>query len=305
MLFIGSSSESLDVAYAAQRNLEDVAEVVVWTQGIFELTKSYLEALMDALDDTEFGLFIFGPDDVMRIRGEEMRIARDNVVFELGLFIGRLGRERSFILMPRGVSDLHLPSDLLGISTATYQPPTRPDRLQAALGPACHDIRTAIRKHVTSHGKGADLQELQNKVVAQEGQLEDQQNLINQLVKTSMSPDVFHHLAGVTILHNYLYRQQDGVVGDEWEREFYDLKHRGFIEGKQGEICEFGPWLNRRNVREIVQPTRIGLLYVKLRKEDIPKEWLSTDPKKRENLNIDVARKLGLEIADDSTISAS
>lgn len=150
-LFIGSSTESLDVAYAAQRNLEDVAEVVVWTQGIFELTKSYLESLLDALDDTEFGLFIFGPDDVARIRGEEMRTARDNVVFELGLFIGRLGRERSFILMPRGVSDFHLPSDLLGISTASYQPPSRSDRLQAALGPACHDIRTAIRKYVTSH----------------------------------------------------------------------------------------------------------------------------------------------------------
>jgi hypothetical protein len=146
-LFVGSSSESLDVAYAAQKNLEDVAEVVVWTQGIFELTKSYLESLLDALEDTEFGLFIFGPDDVIRIRGTEMPTARDNVVFELGLFIGRLGRDRSFILMPKGSADFHLPTDLLGISTATFQPPSRSDRLQAALGPACHDIRAAIRKH--------------------------------------------------------------------------------------------------------------------------------------------------------------
>jgi hypothetical protein len=146
-LFVGSSSESLDVAYAVQKNLEDVAEVVVWTQGIFELTKSYLESLLEALEDTEFGLFIFGPDDVIRIRGMEMPAARDNVVFELGLFIGRLGRNRSFILMPRESADFHLPTDLLGISTATFQPPSRSDRLQAALGPACHDIRVAIRKH--------------------------------------------------------------------------------------------------------------------------------------------------------------
>jgi hypothetical protein len=146
-LFIGSSSESLDVAYAAQRNLEDVAEVVVWTQGIFELTKSYLESLLDALEDTEFGLFIFGADDLIKIRGLEMPTARDNVVFELGLFIGRLGRDRTFILMPKSSGDFHLPSDLLGVSTATFQPPSRPERLQAALGPACHDIRLAIRKH--------------------------------------------------------------------------------------------------------------------------------------------------------------
>ena len=146
-LFVGSSSESLDVAYAAQKNLEDVAEVIVWTQGIFELSKGYLESLLEALEDTEFGLFIFGPDDVLRIRGTEMSVARDNVVFELGLFIGRLGRDRSFIVMPRDSADFHLPTDLLGISTATFQPPSRSDRLQAALGPACHDIRVAIRKH--------------------------------------------------------------------------------------------------------------------------------------------------------------
>lgn len=160
-LFIGSSSESLDVAYAAQKNLDDVAEVIVWKQGIFELTKFYLESLLDALEDTEFALFVFSPDDLTRIRGDEVRTTRDNVVFELGLFVGRLGRHRSFILMPAGVSDFHLPTDLLGIGTATFQPPTRPDRLQAALGPACHDVRMAIRKHAVSPGPaGPDPQDM-------------------------------------------------------------------------------------------------------------------------------------------------
>jgi hypothetical protein len=154
-LFIGSSSESLDVAYAAQRNLEDVAEGVVWTQGIFELTKAHLESLVDVLDDTEFGLFIFGADDLVWIRGAEMRTARDNVVFELGLFIGRLGRERSFIMMPKGVADFHLPTDLLGINVATFQPPAKSERLQAALGPACFDIRVAIRKQSASTAAAA------------------------------------------------------------------------------------------------------------------------------------------------------
>jgi hypothetical protein len=149
-LFIGSSSESLDIAYAAQSNLEDVAEVLVWTQGIFELTKAYLESLLDALDDTEFGLFFFQADDVTKIRGAETRTARDNVVFELGLFIGRLGREHTYILIPKGISDFRLPSDLLGISTATFQPPSKPERMQAALGPACHLIRDAIRKQMAS-----------------------------------------------------------------------------------------------------------------------------------------------------------
>jgi hypothetical protein len=141
---------------------------------------------------------------------------------------------------------------------------------------------------------------LKNKVDAQGEQLEDQQKLINQVVSASMSPDVFHHLAGVTILREYFYWENDEV---NCNREFYDLKHRGFIEAKPGKFCEFYKELNGKNITENVQPTRIGLIYVKLRKEDIPKEWLyKNNPK----LNIDVAQKeLGLEIAGNGTISAS
>src|SRR5262245_60901304 len=139
-LFIGSSSESLGVAYAVQKNLERIADVTVWTQGVFKLSKFNLESLLDVVEDSDFGLFVFGPDDIVTMRGTEMQAVRDNVVFELGLFVGRLGRERTFILMPSDAPELHLPTDLLGINPATYRTPSRPDRLLAALGPACHDI---------------------------------------------------------------------------------------------------------------------------------------------------------------------
>jgi predicted nucleotide-binding protein len=154
-----------------------VAEIVVWTQGIFELAKSHLESLLEALEDTEFGLFIFGPDDLTRIRSTEVRTTRDNVVFELGLFIGRLGRDCSFILMPKGSADFHLPTDLLGISTATFQPPSRSDRLQAELGPACHDIRLAIRRQAALRNTGTpDTQDLVLSVLIPEP---EQKHLIN------------------------------------------------------------------------------------------------------------------------------
>jgi len=35
-IFVGSATESLDIAYAVQENLEHNAEITVWTQGIFE-----------------------------------------------------------------------------------------------------------------------------------------------------------------------------------------------------------------------------------------------------------------------------
>lgn len=56
--------------------------------------------------------------------------------------MGRLGRERTFIIAPTGV-DLHLPTDLLGWNIAYYDP-AREDQV-AALGVACNKIRRAIR----------------------------------------------------------------------------------------------------------------------------------------------------------------
>ena len=225
-LFVGSSSESLDVAYAVQKNLEDVAEVVVWTQGIFELTKSYLESLLEALEDTEFGLFIFGPDDVIRIRGMEMPAARDNVVFELGLFIGRLGRNRSFILMPRESADFHLPTDLLGISTATFQQPSRSDRLQAALGPACHDIRVAIRKHAALRNPAIPMTEdmgLMLSVLIPEPEQKHLLNIANGKTKGYTGRDSLRselrHLRSIGLIR----KRADRNIGELKSEGVYDL----------------------------------------------------------------------------------
>jgi len=146
-LFIGSSTESLEVAYAIQENLEHAAEVTVWTQGIFELSKYSLDSLLDALDGSDFGVFVFAPDDVLTIHGAEKPSVRDNVIFELGLFVGRLGRERSFMVLPRGSEDsLHFPTDLLGLTPALYDAVRQDGNLRAALGPACSKLTKAIGK---------------------------------------------------------------------------------------------------------------------------------------------------------------
>jgi len=146
-LFIGSSTESLDVAYAIQENLEHVAEVTVWTQGIFELSKYSLDSLLDALDGSDFGVFVFAPDDISSIRGTEKTSVRDNVIFEFGLFVGRLSKERSFIVLPRGAEDaLHFPTDLLGLTPALYDAGRQDGNLRAALGPACSKLTKAIGK---------------------------------------------------------------------------------------------------------------------------------------------------------------
>jgi len=154
-LFIGSSREGKEIAYGAQQNLFSNAEVTVWDQGVFQVSKSNLESLLAMLDRTDFGMFIFSRDDIITIRGDQNRAVRDNVIFELGLFVGRLGRERSFILLPENSNDLHLPTDLIGMTPAIYEVGRSDGSMQAATGPACHSIRTAIQ----SLGRRRDYQQ--------------------------------------------------------------------------------------------------------------------------------------------------
>lgn len=147
-LFIGSSTEGLDVAYALQENLEFEAEVTVWSQGFFEPSTATLSALLQNLGEFDFAIVVFSPDDVLRLRGHEFRTARDNVLFELGLFYGRLGAERCFFAVPRGVVDFHLPTDLLGVAPLTYSVARSDGNLVAALATAANQVRRTLRKIV-------------------------------------------------------------------------------------------------------------------------------------------------------------
>jgi hypothetical protein len=143
-VFVGSSSESLSYAEAVQVNLEpDYAYVDVWKQGIFKIADYGLESLLEAVQSHDFAIFIFAADDVAIMRGKRYRIVRDNVVFELGLFMGFLGRKRVFVIQPVG-SELHLPSDLRGWNIGRFDPGHK--NKVASLGPACYQIREIMQK---------------------------------------------------------------------------------------------------------------------------------------------------------------
>jgi hypothetical protein len=144
-VFIGSSSEKLLYAYAVQEQLSAKADVQLWNQGFFSLNTSYLDGLLKGLKETDFGIFIFSPDDIATIRDEMYQTVRDNVLFEFGMFLGGLGQNRSLFIMPRVQPQLRLPTDLLGISTVSFDADKKP--IEAALGPSCFRILQAIDKH--------------------------------------------------------------------------------------------------------------------------------------------------------------
>jgi hypothetical protein len=139
-VFIGSSRESLGIAYSVQKNLEYACEPTVWTQGVFSLSRTSIEALVEASKKYEFAVFCMTPDDIAFIRSESNRVARDNVIFEFGLFLGAIGREKVFFIVPRDSQEMHLPTDLLGLTPGTYDAMRADGNLEAALGPACNQI---------------------------------------------------------------------------------------------------------------------------------------------------------------------
>ena len=145
-VFIGSSVEHVDLAYAVQEGLEYDIEATVWTQGVFKPSRGTMNALVDQLDVNDFAIFVMAPDDLTAMRKEIISTVRDNVIFELGLFTGRLGQERCFIVTPRNSDDLHLPTDLLGITPAEYDADRQDKNLVAALGAACNRIRKSIKQ---------------------------------------------------------------------------------------------------------------------------------------------------------------
>jgi len=142
-MFIISSAEALEIARTIQNAFEHDFTVVVWTDGVFRASWYPIESLEHELDQSDFAVAIAQPDDITEVRGKSSATARDNVIFELGLFVGRIGRKRSLLVEPRG-EEVKLPSDLGGITTLGYK--YDKDNLAAGLGPACNRIRAIVRE---------------------------------------------------------------------------------------------------------------------------------------------------------------
>lgn len=118
-IFIGSSQKHLHVARLLANGLEQCGEITIWNEGVFGLNRGYLESLLDSLARFEFAVFVFGADDLTTGDDGSRPSARDNVLFESGLFMGVLGRERVFLVHDTAAG-LRIPSDLAGVALAGY-----------------------------------------------------------------------------------------------------------------------------------------------------------------------------------------
>lgn len=146
VLFIGSSVEGLAVAQEIPKGLKhDPVVPRPWcTPGLFSAGGVSIDELLKEVDASDFAAFVFGPDDKITSRHVDYAAPRDNVVFELGLFMGRLDRDRTFIIKEQR-TDVKIPTDLLGVTPITYVEKPGQD-LPTMMAPVCSELRDAIKK---------------------------------------------------------------------------------------------------------------------------------------------------------------
>lgn len=121
-IFIGSSLESKKVAEKIKDFFpSDLFHVDAWYDGVFGTTRgehkdglSNMEYLKNFTDIYDFAIFIFVPEDeivsktrfdVGEGKARTAHVTRHNVIFEFGMFLGRIGAKRSFILFDEKAED--------------------------------------------------------------------------------------------------------------------------------------------------------------------------------------------------------
>lgn len=117
-IFIGSSKEGLEIAEQIKKKLNDKYDCYLWTDDIFRFNESFLFTLLKEASLFDFGILVASKDDSSVIRDNSFETPRDNVIFELGLFLGRLGASRAFVIQEIGSK---LPTDLLGITVPQFE----------------------------------------------------------------------------------------------------------------------------------------------------------------------------------------
>lgn len=180
-LFVGSSTEGLPFARAVRRCLDIDAEVTLWNEGFFAVGNTFIDTLVNSLGRFDFAVLVLTADDLIKSRNDEILGPRDNVLFELGLFMGRLGRSRTLALVQSNAR-VKLPTDLSGVTTAGYQWPREDGSHESAVGAACDDIRRVVSALGVSEAKTAKaLSSLESTQKGQQSQLTRQEEQIRML----------------------------------------------------------------------------------------------------------------------------
>jgi hypothetical protein len=146
-IFLGSSAERIPILEELEGYLSTVGKCQRWT-GAFVPNASGLESLIHQTRLSDFSVLLAMKDDITIKRGEEFNVARDNMIFEFGLFLGAAGIRKAFLLAEEGID---LPSDLDGITLHRF---TTESGKYNSLDKVADQIKESIAKSLTGSELG-------------------------------------------------------------------------------------------------------------------------------------------------------
>lgn len=139
-IFIGSSTLGVSVAEKVKKHLSTIGDCYVWNEpNVWEPNRSTFENLLRMVSFFDFGVFVATADDLTLTNDKIVIEPRDNVILEMALFCGAMGRDKSFLLVEEGIKP---PSDFNGI----YMP--RFNKLDdSTIKTACDEYASKIEEH--------------------------------------------------------------------------------------------------------------------------------------------------------------
>jgi len=122
-VFIASSSlpAAKKVVQQLTEQLSTEFRIVPWYFAGVQAGEILMDSLLAKAKLCEYAIFVFEPDDLLHKEKDSARssyVVRDNVLLELGIFIGLVGFENTVILKHKKIE--RLPTDLQGIFYLEY-----------------------------------------------------------------------------------------------------------------------------------------------------------------------------------------
>lgn len=139
-IFIGSSLAGYEIAEKVKNYLANIGDCYLWQDpNVWELNRSTFENLLRMVSYFDFGVFVATADDLTLTNDKIVIEPRDNVILEMALFLGAMGRDKSFLLVEDGIK---LPSDFHG----TYMPRFT-KKNEISIQNACSEYTKKIDEH--------------------------------------------------------------------------------------------------------------------------------------------------------------
>jgi hypothetical protein len=261
-VFIGASHQGIDFARAIGSQLAADAEITVSTEAFVPRRQIAGETLVDSLSGFDFAVLALTPDDFVNGGESGMLGLRDSVLFEIGAFAGRLGKNRTFVVHQANAA-VRLPNELQDVTTTGYEWPRPDGDRQTAVGPASESIRATIRDLGFAEAKlDQQIQSMLREQKRQRAQIDD----ISYLLVHFVSQYEWQHLRSLDGDGDFPF-EMDPVFEKEIER----LWELHFITKTHDFPIHHMPRVG--DLRDYFAISDKGRTYLKLREGYVPDEW--------------------------------